>query len=55
MDTPYPHGMDIRLGIGVPYTDRIYLVKDSVVMVTCILRKHLVVLVGYNYNLSLHA
>jgi hypothetical protein len=55
MDTPYPHGMYIRLGIGVPYTDRIYLVKDSVVMLTCVSRKHPIVLVGYDCNLSLHA
>ena len=55
MDTPYLHGMDIRLGIGVPYTDRIYLLKDSVVMLTCVPRKHPVVLFSYNCILSLHA
>ena len=50
--TPYPHGMYIRLGIRVPYTDRINLVKDSVVMLTCVSRKHPIVLVGYDCNLS---
>jgi hypothetical protein len=55
MDTPYPHGVDIRLGMGVPYTDRIYLVKDSIVMLTCVSRKYPIVLIGYDYNLSLHA
>ena len=55
MDTPYPHGMYIRLGIGVPCTYRINLVKDPVVMLTCVSRKHPIVLVGYDCNLSLHA
>jgi hypothetical protein len=54
MDTSYPHGMYIRLGMGVPYMDRISLVMDLVVILTCIPRKYLEVLVGYNCNLSLH-
>ena len=56
MNTSYPHGMYIRLGIGVPYTVRISLVKDSVVMLTCIIiSKHSIVLVGYDCSLSLLA
>ena len=52
MGTTYPHGMDIRLVIGISYADRICLVKDSVVMLTCVSRKHPIVLVGYDCNLS---
>ena len=55
MDTPHPHGMYIRLYMGIPYTDIISLVKDSVVMLTCVPRKHPKVLVGYGCNLSLFA
>ena len=38
----------------VPYMDRIYLVKDSVVILTYIPRKYPEVLVGCDCNLSLH-
>jgi len=50
MDTPYPYGMHIRLGMGIPYIDKISLVKDSVVMLACILRKHPKVLVRCDCN-----
>ncbi len=55
MDTPYPHGMYIWLGIGVPYRNRIYLVKDLVVMSTYVSRKQPIVLVGYDCNLYVQA
>lgn len=53
--TTYPYGMNIRLVIRILYADIIYLVNDTVVMLTYISRIYSIVLIGYDRNLSLHA